>query len=348
MKLGIIGLPQSGKATVFAALSGARGETPDQGGSRSEAKMVTVTVHDERIDKLSAHYRPKKTTFARIEYLLPSDIPGSSPSKAEGGLLNQVRTCDGLLLVLRNFTGSLGSAPGPEKDFRQLEDDMIVGDLVVAEKRLERIELDQKRGKKPESKEIDLLQACRQGLEDGEPLRDMSELAREPLLKGFTFLSAKPLLAIINNEDEDEAFPAWERKPEGMDFEVVRGRLEMDIASMSSEEAEEFQEAYNIRESALDRIIRKSYHLLDQISFFTVGADEVRAWSIPARTIAVEAAAAVHTDMKKGFIRAEVVAYEDFQARGGFQEAKKAGLVRLEGKEYEVKDGDIINFRFNV
>ena len=348
MKLGIIGLSQSGKATVFGALTGARGEAADQGASRGETKLATVTVHDERLDFLTGLYNPKKTTHAKIEYFLPSERSDASSSQSEGSLLNQVRICDGLLCVIRNFKGPLGSEPTPEKDFWQIEEDMIVSDLVVAEKRIERIELDQKRGKKPDARELELIQHCYHELEKGEPLRNIPELANDPALKGFTFLSAKPLLTIVNNEDEDETWPHWERKPHGVDFEMIRGRLEMDIASMSPEEAEEFREAYNIQESALDRLIKLSYHTLNRISFFTVISDEVRAWSIPDGTIALDAAGTVHTDMKKGFIRAEVVAFEDLKSLGNFQQAKKAGLVRLEGKEYEVKDGDIINFRFNI
>jgi ribosome-binding ATPase YchF (GTP1/OBG family) len=213
---------------------------------------------------------------------------------------------------------------------------------------MEKIELDMKRGKGPEGKEHPLLKSCCEFLEKGRPLREIPELASDPVLRGFTFLSAKPVLVIINNDDEDEVLPAWSKKPEGVELLMVRGRLEMDIATMSPEEAEEFLEAYNIQESALDRVIRSSYSLLNYISFFTVLSDEVRAWSIAAGTPALEAAGTVHSDMKKGFIRAEVLSFENLRACGTFQEAKKAGVARLEGKDYEVKDGDIINVRFNL
>lgn len=348
MKLGIVGLPQSGKSTIFAALVGARGQREDHGPSKAEARVATVTVLDERVDFLVKKYQPKKTTYAKVEYLLPSRIPTSSPSKSEGGALNQVRICDAILEVLRNFQGPGGAQPVPERDFFRLEEEMILNDLAVAEKRIERIELDRKRGKEEGQKEYSLLKSCCESLERGEPLRNRPELASEPLLKGFTFLSAKPILVIVNNEDEDEALPEWHHKPPGVDPMVVRGRLEMEIAAMPPEEAEEFIEAYNIQESALDRVIRSSYQTLNRISFFTVISDEVRAWSIDAGTQALEAAGAVHSDMKKGFIRAEVLSFEDLKTHGSFKEAKKAGVVRLEGKEYEVKDGDIIGFRFNV
>jgi len=339
MKLGIVGLQQSGKSTIFSALTGIK---------RQDARIATVTVLDERVDFLKQIFKPKKTIYVKIEYLLPSEIPGGSPSKSEGGVWNQLRICDALLHVIRNFNGHGESPPTPEQDFWRLEEEMILSDLVVAEKRIERIELDRKRGKKPEEKEYSLLKSCCQYLEKGQPLRRIQELSSEIVLKGFTFLSAKPMLVIINNDDEDEALPKWDRKPEDIELVVVRGRLEMDIASMSPEEAKEFLDAYHIQESALDRVIKNSYQLQNQITFFTVLSDEVRAWSITAGTPALEAAGVVHSDMKKGFIRAETLSFKDLKTCGTPQEAKKAGLVRLEGKEYKVKDGDIINFRFNV
>jgi len=347
MKIGIIGLPQGGKSTIFAALTGARGAEGDHS-SRKDLRIAAVTVFDDRIDFLSRMYQPKKTIYAKIEYLLPPEAGPAGGAGSEGAVWNQIRTCDALLHVVRNFEGTLGTPPTPEPDFKKLEEEMILNDLVVVEKRMERIELDRKRGKLPDGEEASLLQSCRQVLEQGMPIRSDSALAAAPLLKGFTFLSAKPMLILINNDDEDEAPPAWDRRPEGVDLFVVRGGLEKEIASLSPEEATEFLEAYHIQESALDRVIRHSFHILNRISFFTVGPDEVRAWPIPAGTPALEAAGSVHSDIQQGFIRAEVVAYEDLKNHGGFNEAKKAGLVRLEGKGYEVKDGDIITFRFNV
>jgi ribosome-binding ATPase YchF (GTP1/OBG family) len=225
---------------------------------------------------------------------------------------------------------------------------MIIADLAVAEKRMERIELDRKRGKKPSPEEPSLLELCREMLSEGVPLRNNQELASNPALRGFTFLTAKPMLVIINNAEEDEALPEWACRPDNAAVLLVRGRLEMDIASMESADAVEFRQAYNIQESALDRVIESSHALLSRITFFTVSPEEVKAWSIPTGTPALEAAGTVHSDMQKGFIRAETVSFADLQACGSFQEAKKAGLVRLEGKEYEVQDGDIIQFRFNL
>jgi hypothetical protein len=185
-------------------------------------------------------------------------------------------------------------------------------------------------------------------LEAGDPLRANPELAAAPTLRGFTFLSAKPQLVIINNDDEDEALPGWKRNPPNVEMMVVRGRLEKDIGTMTSDEAKEFMEAYHIQESVLDRVIKRSYSLLNLISFFTVLNEEVRAWALRQGLPALEAAGTVHTDMKKGFIRAEVLSFDHLKQYGSVHELKQKGLVHLEGKEYIVKDGDIIQFRFNV
>ena len=347
MKLGIFGAPASGKSTILAALTGARGDAGHDR-SRADTRLAVVTVPDERIDFLSGLYRPKKTTCARIEYMLPSAPPGAPAPRSESGLWSQLRTCDALVHVVRNFSGPGGIPPQPERDLTSLEEEMIVSDMTVLEKRIERLDADRKRGKKPEPGEEELLRDCLGLLEQGVALRTKPDLADHPSLRGFTLLSAKPMLVIINNDDEDETAPEGTKPLPGVETIVVRGRLEKDIAVMSPEEAEEFITAYHIGESALDRVIASSFRLLKRISFFTVGPDEVKAWPLKAGTRALEAAGSVHTDIMKGFIRAEVVSYDDIHVSGNFHEAKKAGLVRLEGKEYIVRDGDIITFRFNI
>lgn len=346
MKLGIIGLPGAGKSTIFAALTGARGEDPGQKAGRPDTRVGTVRVVDQRVDYLAHLYKSKKTTYAQVEYLLPSQPAGQSTS--ESLVWNQVRVCDGLIHVVRNFSGPGEVSPTPETDFWLLEEEMILSDLVVADKRIERIELDSRRGLKPNEEERRLLGVCKELLEEGKPLRADTETAASPLLRGFTFLSAKPQLVITNNDEESESEPEWRNPPEDIERVVVRGRLEMEIGSMPPEEAKDFLEEYHIRESALDRVIRVSYDLMKLISFFTVLNEEVRAWTIPRFTPALEAAGTVHSDMKKGFIRAEVVSFDDLKAFGSFAEARKAGKARLEGKQYIVQDGDVIQFRFNV
>jgi GTP-binding protein YchF len=340
MKLAIIGLPESGRSTIFAALSGARGEA-----SQKDQRVSTIKVMDERIDFLSGMYKPNKTTYTQVEYLLPSETQAGG---SENAIWNQARICDALIHVVRNFTDAMGTPPDVKIDFRKLEDEMILSDLVVVDKRLERIELDLKRGKKPDEHEHSLLKTCKELLENGQPLRVSQEIATAPVLKGFTFLSSKPQLVIINNDDDNESLPELETGPGNTDLSMARGRLEMDIATMSPEEAKEFLAEYHIEKSALDRVIQSSYKILNLMSFFTVGEDEVKAWTIKRGAHALDAAGEIHTDIQKGFIRAEVLSYSDLLQYGSHKEAKKVGRVRLEGKEYIVEDGDIINFRFNV
>jgi len=340
MKLGIIGMPDSGRSTIFAALSGARGEA-----SKKDQRVSTIKVMDERIDFLSGMFKPKKTTYTQVEYLLPSE---SQAGGSENAIWNQARVCDALIHVVRNFTDAMGTAPDVKADFRHLEDEMILSDLVVVDKRMERIELDLKRGKTPDEHEHSLLKTCKELLENGQPLRSSSEVAAAPLLRGFTILSSKPPLVIVNNDDDNESLPELATGPGNIEVCMIRGRLEMDIASMSPEEAKEFLAEYHIEKSALDRVIQSSYKILNLMSFFTVGEDEVKAWTIKRGTPALEAAGEIHTDIQKGFIRAEVLSYADLLQYGSHKEAKKVGRVRLEGKEYIVEDGDIINFRFNV
>ena len=219
---------------------------------------------------------------------------------------------------------------------------------MIVEKRIERIESDKKKGRKIDEDEYALLRSSLGILEAGNSLRDIPELASSPLLRGYTFLSAKPVLVLFNNADEDDVFPDWVKTEKKLNAIVVRGALEMELATMSPEDTAEFLTVFDIHDIARHRVIQRSYELLGLISFFTVGEDEVKAWTVKKGTIALDAADVIHSDIKKGFIRAEVLAYDDLIKSGSYQEAKKGGLVRLEGKEYPVKDGDIIYFRFNI
>ena len=340
MKLGIIGRPQSGKTTLFAALT----KTPMDAAQRRESRIGTVQVPDKRVDILSGMYLPRKTIYAQVEYLLPSPVEHARESAREQSIWTQVRECDALIHVVRNFKG-YGQPPDPRADLKAMDDELIFSDLVVAEKRLERLELDQKRGKKPDAEEHSLLRQCHEQLNNENPLRHTPELATARILRGYAFLSAKPMLVVANNEDEDDCIPDW--LPEGNGL-MVRGKLEQELSCMDPEEAVAFLEDFGITTSAMDLVIARSYELLGLISFFTVGEDEVRAWTIRRSTPAQEAAGVIHSDMQKGFIRAEVLAYDDLMAAGSHVAARKSGTVRLEGKTYEVKNGDIINFRFNV
>jgi GTP-binding protein YchF len=345
MRLGIIGLPQSGKSTVFDALT--RSTAAD--GSRRESRIGTITVPDQRVEILRDMYRPRKTIFAQVAYFLPGrgGEQGGSLQK-EQGVWTQVRDCDALIHTVRNFNAYGLEAPTPLADITAIDQELIISDLVVVEKRLERLALDERRGKKPDPDEIALLDQCKQHLDNEVPLRRFSELASAKLLRGFAFLSAKPMLILFNNTDEDDLLPDHAVLPEGEAGLVIRAKLEQELAQMSADEAADFLAEFNISASATDRVIQRSYELLGLSSFFTVGEDEVRAWTIGRGTSALDAAEVIHSDIKKGFIRAEVLAYDDLLEAGTHAEARKRGTVRLEGKTYPVRDGDIINFRFNV
>jgi hypothetical protein len=345
MRLGIIGLPSSGKSTIFQALTRSRPEEPTHKGHR----IVTVQVTDQRVDALSRLFKPDKTVHARLEYSLPSSTKAYSPDgRIDESFWNEVRPCDALIHVVRNFQPPGGEAPHPRDDFVKLETDMIFADLVVVEKRIERLDLDKKRGKEISLEEHQLLEACLRTFEEQRSLRDDPELATAHLLKGFTLLSAKPVLVVFNNNDEDEGLPPWEGPPIPNNRLVVRGKLEMELAALPPEEAAEFLAAYHIKSSAMDRVIQHSCTTLGLIAFFTMVHNEVRSWLIPKETMALDAAGVIHSDMQKGFIRAEVLAYDELMAAGTYQQAKKEGKTRLEGKTYLVQDGDIINFHFNV
>ncbi len=344
MKLGIIGLPASGKATILEALTHYVSYT----GHKGDDRLQTIRVPDMRVDILSDMYKPRKTVFAQVEYFLPGRVTQSAEVSKMQNPLTRVRDCDALIHVVKNFSIYGGETPTPTEDWRCLDQELILADLIVVEKRLERIEQEKKRNRKTVPQELKLLEECYQHLENETPLRQYPELATAPLLKGFSLLSAKPVLIIFNNSDEDDSIPTIKELAESKNCMAVKGKLEQELAQMSAEEAAEFMLEFNIGVSVTDRVIKKSYTLLGLISFFTVGQDEVRAWTIRNGTQAVDAAGVIHTDIQKGFIRAEVVAYADLIAAGSYAEARKQGVVRLEGKTYEVNDGDIINFRFNV
>ncbi len=345
MRLSIIGLPGAGKKTVFETLTGI---VHQRALHKPENRIGTIRVPDERVDTLSRMYHPRKTIFAQVEYLLPQITSNNSSHNPEEAVWDIVRTCDAIIHVLRNFKGVGLENPQPLKDFARLNEEMILADLMVVEKRLERIEQDKKRRKKIDREEVRLLTACLNMLEKEQPLRHNVELSSVPRLKGFSLLSAKPMMVIFNNDDEDDTLPQLSSSLEQENCFAIRGKIEQELSQMPPDEVNTYLEEFGITASAMDRMIAQSYSLLGLISFFTVGSDEVRAWTIKKNTAALEAANVIHSDIKKGFIRAETLAYRDLSEAGSYKEARQKGTVRLEGKTYPVQNGDIIEFRFNI
>jgi GTP-binding protein YchF len=343
MKLGIIGLPGAGKRTVFSALT----QQSVDSGRAGESQIGTIFVPDSRVDVLGEMYDPQKITHAQVEYFLPG-IPGGVSKKQAESVWTPVRDCHALIHVIRNFRGSGFGEPAPFKDFQTLDQDLLISDMASVEKRLERLDLDKKRGKKIDPEEHSLLRECLGKLEEEIPLRKVPEICDAQKLRGFAFFTAKPVLVLLNNDEDNDEIPSQDLFPTDEIAITIKGKLEQELALMTTDEAEEFLAVYDIKASAMNRVIQESYELLGLISFFTIGKDEVRAWTVRRDTVALEAAGAIHTDIQKGFIRAEVLAYDDLIDAGSYNEARKKGTVRLEGKTYTVQDGDIIEFRFNV
>lgn len=353
MKIGIVGLPGSGKTTIFNALTGGHAEVSTYSGAKKEANLAVTDVPDPRLDTLSDMYKPKKTVHAQVQYV---DIGGNLPGKDGNNnakdasmdeILRLLRPVDALVLVVRNFERP-GEAVTPQKDLETFESELVLTDLITIEKRIERVEKEITKGKKGDPKELELLKKAHDILNGGHALRPFKEIVTSPLLKGYAFLSAKPCIVVLNSADDVEGGKTPLITPEGVVTLEIKGRLEMELKELSHDEAEAFRADLGLSQPATDRLIQESYALLGLISFFTVGEDEVRAWNIPAKTNAQKAAGVIHSDIEKGFIRAEVVSYDDLVAHGSYAAAQKAGKVRLEGKEYIVKDGDVLNFRFNV
>lgn len=367
MKVGIIGLPSSGKTTVLNAVSGASAEVHEYSGSQQvEPNLAIVSVPDLRQDWLSDLYKPKKTTYATVELV---DVAGVSPGQAEADqlspqLLTNLRQVDSLVNVARAFDSPSSPHPlggvDPTRDVETLELEMVIADLAVIEKRQGKIEQELKRKKGAEASKLEvekeLLVRLNDHLSNEKPLRDLElNEDEQKIVKGYTFLTLKPMMVLANiaesaigeTSEDLEKLEAW-AKEKNMPFLKFCGKAEMEIAQLDEEERPEFMEALGIKESSRDQFIRATYKLLDLVAFFTVGEDEVKAWTIPNKTIAQEAAGKIHTDIQRGFIRAEVLHYDHLHESGSWNAAKEKGLVRLEGKEYLVKDGDCINYRFAV
>jgi len=361
LKIAIIGLANSGKTTIFNALTGQNLETTTYPTLNAEPHIGMVKVPDPRIDKLTEIFKPKKTTFATVEYI---DYIGLTKGDMEQNrkVFDLIKDADAIVHVVRGFEDEAVMHPletvNPLRDAETLELEMIFGDLDLVDKRLQRMEEGVKRGKKPDETEKKILVKCKEVLEKEKPLRDIVfNEEDQKSMRHLQFMSIKPEVVVLNISEAD----LNSQKTETLMAELkvyyhvnnvkllnLCGKIEMEIAQLSAEEARAFLDDLGIEEPARNRLIHVSYDLLGLISFLTCGEDEVRAWTINKGMNAQKAAGRIHSDIERGFIRAELVAYDDFIAHGGMSGARDKGLLRLEGKTYEVKDGDIINFRFNV
>jgi GTP-binding protein YchF len=356
MKAGLVGLPLSGKSTLFQLLTGA---APAQG--RAEARVGVARVPDARVEALARLFSPRKTTPATVEYV---DVPGTA--KGEGAALVDLpalRGVDALVHVVRAFENEL--VPHPEgsvdalRDARVLELELMLADLAQVERRLERLEQSIKKSKRAEEvAERELFQRLKEALEKEQPLREV-EVSEEDRrrLRSYSLLTEKPMLVTVNLGEDGIAGAAaflassglqeWARRP-GVGLVAVSAPIEAEMAQLSPEDADAFRADLQLSEPGLDRLARASYALLGLISFLTAGEDECRAWTIRAGTRAQQAAGAIHSDIERGFIRAEVVAFDQLMSAGSIAACRERGTLRLEGKEYVVRDGDVINFRFSV
>ena len=358
MKTGIIGLPKAGKTSLFRMLTKAVLDERKHANPR-EAHLGVARVPDERLDRLAALYQPRKLIHTSVEYVDVAAV-GQEALK-ETAYLTNLRGVDALAHVVRAFEDpAIPHVDGidPVRDIRNVEFDLMLSDLGQIEKRLERLDKDLKRMRAPElDREHALLQQCKAQLESERPLREL-ELAPEDQkrLRSFMFLSQKPVLYVLNIGESADLGRDIEQAPEAYKLTevaarpnagvaVVCAKIEAELAAMGDDEAADFLASYNLQESGLVRLIRKSYELLGLISFFTVGEDECRAWTVPRGSRAVEAAGAIHTDLEKHFIRAEVIRWDALLEAGSEAKARAKGTLRLEGKDYLVQDGDVVHVR---
>jgi GTP-binding protein YchF len=349
MKIVLAGFPRVGKTTVFQSLTG----LADSTAARGAAARGIIRVPDARVDELSKIYRPKKTTYATVVFVDVQPPETGSPDKAavlSTPLLAELKDADAVAAVVRGFPDPYsGAAAEPEREFARFDEELLFTDLAVLDKRLERL---RKEGKK--DREHAVLERLVGALGNGEPLRTLAVPPEEAkILSGYQLISRAPLLVVLNRSDEEASAPLpadlgklVERH--GGECLAMAGRIEREIAELAPDDQAPFLRDAGLEQSARDRFVQAAYRKLDLVSFLTTGEDEVRAWTITRGTVAQKAAGKIHSDIEKGFIRAEVIAYEDFVRYGSEGECRKAGKARLEGKEYEVADGDIVHFRFNV
>jgi len=362
LNCGLIGLPMVGKTTIFNLLTGAGVETSNFLTGKTETNVGTARVPDTRVDYLSNLYRPRKITHAQIQF---SDVPGlvrgSSQGKGVGNqFLNAIRNVDMLVHVVRAFVNPdlphVDGSLDPLRDVETINMELLFADMEIIEKRIARIK-GGKKIKKENLSELDILEKCLNSLEDEVTIGRMELTEAEKLiLKNFNFLTEKPLLLVVNTDEQQfksRSYPGREgletyAAGRGLPVIEICGRIEMEISMLPDEDREMFLADLGIAQSGIDRLAQAAYDYLGLISFFTVGDDEVKAWTIEKGTDAKSAAGKIHSDMERGFIKAEVVKYRDLKELRSMARVKEKGLYRLEGKEYIVEDGDIINFRFNV
>lgn len=356
MKLGLIGLPNTGKTTIFNALTNSHAETNIFSSGKAEPHIAVMEVGDERIRQLVGMYQPKKTTFATIELI---DFVGLSAGSAKEGafsseLLNLIKSTDALALVVKNFKDNLNGAPAPLKEIESITDELLLFDLIFTETRLERIAYLFSRGKKTNELvfEEKTLKRILDHLNENHPIRTLSLSGDEArVIRGYQYLTQKPFLVILNSGEDNFGngnglIPSIQKHGDVIEF---AGKFEMELAQLDREdEIKMFMDEMGIEASARDRLTKFAYDMLGYISFFTVGTDEVRAWSIRKGNTALQAAGAIHTDLMRGFIRAECFGYDDLMKAGSEKAIKGNGAFRLEGKDYVVQDGDILSIRFNV
>ena len=350
MEVGLVGFPGSGKTTVFNALTGLSAGTGFHA-ARGKTNLGTIKVPDDRIVALAQLFHPRKTTLAEITFCdVASAAVAAHGQSLDDQTLAAMREVDALCQVVRGFSAATGEPPAPVAEARNLEDEMNLADLIIIEKRLERLKRE-----KSKSTEVALMETLKAALEAGTPLRGVEGLAPDAwaLLAGYRFLTAKPLLLVLNVQESEAGNPApadlvAHAAALGLGLVVLAGQVEMDIAQMPPEDQKEFVASLGLSEPAIGRFIRAAYTLIDLISFLTAGEDECRAWPIRRGLTAPKAAAKIHSDIERGFIRAEVTRWDDLVHFGSEAKCREAGRLRSEGKEYVVQDGDVINFRFNV
>jgi hypothetical protein len=359
MELGITGLPQTGKTTLFNALTGEHAETGGYSTGK-ESHIAVVKVPDERLDVLTGMFHPKKTVPADVRYVDVAGIVKGVGKDSRAGMLSALRSVDALLHVVRAFDSDAVPEPDggvdPIRDAGDFDLELILADMDVVDRRLERLAKDLRVGKKEGERENELLLKCRDALDAEQPLREL-ELPpeEEKLLRGFQFLTRKPIVVVVNVGEKqlgESGYLASEvqrlAKRPNTEVVVLCAEVEMEVSRLDAADQPIFLEELHIVEPAVRRLIRVSYQLLSLLSFFTVGPDEVRAWTIHRGALAPEAAGVIHSDLERGFIRAEVIAYDDLISSGSIAHGRDKGVLRLEGKTYPVKDGDILNIRFSV